>query len=363
MMDNTLGNLFRITTFGESHGKSIGVVIDGLPAGTNISLEKIQAWLDRRKPGQSELTTSRQEKDHVECVSGLEKNVSLGSPLCFLVWNHDVKKKDYQEIKKVFRPSHADFTYEMKYGIRSQSGGGRASARETIGRVIAASVAEQFLQMRWPNFSTVGFVSTVKDITFAYDENILLAREEVDKNFIRCPDKKSARQMEKIILAAKNKGDTVGGIVSCFIYGLPVGLGSPVFDKFDADLAKAMMSLPASKGFDIGMGFDAIKLYGSQHNDPFKKEDGQIIPGSNRSGGVQGGITNGAAVYFRVAFKPVSTVFVKQATVDKKGHKINWKPTSGRHDPCVLPRAVPMVEAMAILVTMDHFLRAAVYKI
>jgi chorismate synthase len=354
---NTFGHSFRVTTFGESHGGAVGCVIDGCPPGYTIDLGKVQAWLDRRRPGQSHLSTPRKEKDRVEALSGLEDGVTLGTPIALIVRNEDAKPKHYDDLKAVFRPSHADYTTFAKYGLRPGSGGGRASARETIGRVAAAAVAEQILTAKLPQFRVVGWVDSVKGERADGLDPQLVTREMVEEHPLRCPDRKNRARLEQIIVDAQKAGDTVGGTIFCAVQGVPPGLGDPVFDKLEAELAKAMMSLPASKGFEIGMGFRATELFGSEHNDPFTSEGGQIRTTANRSGGVQGGISNGELIYFRVAFKPVSTIFKEQDTVDASGEKVRMKPKAGRHDPCVLPRAVPMVEAMAVLVTMDHWLR------
>ena len=356
-MPNTFGHLYRITTFGESHGGGVGVVIDGCPPGYPLDLEAVQAWLNRRRPGQSHLSSPRQEKDRVECLSGLEGGVTLGTPLTLMVRNEDQKPGDYQDMQTVFRPSHADYTTFAKYGVRPSSGGGRASARETIGRVAAAAVAEQILLANIPSLRCVGYVDSVKGKQATITDPETVTREEVDAHPLRCPDQTTRAELEAIITSAQKAGDTVGGTIACVLTGVPVGLGDPVFDKLEADLAKAMLSLPASKGFEIGLGFAATTLFGSEHNDAFTTKDGVIRTVTNRSGGTQGGISNGEAIYFRVAFKPVSTIFKEQDTVDAAGKQQKLKPKTGRHDPCVLPRAVPMVEAMAILVIMDHWLR------
>ena len=354
---NTLGHLFRITSFGESHGPAIGVVIDGCPPGHKISLPKVQAWLDRRRPGQSRLTSPRSEKDQVLCLSGLENGITLGTPLTLVVHNKDMAKGHYKDLSQLFRPSHADYTTIAKYGIGASSGGGRASARETIGRVAAAAIAEQLLASLMPAFKVVAFVDSVKDITAKITHPARLTRAMVEKSAMRCPDTKARTAMERLIDEARDAGDSVGGTIFCGINGVPPGLGEPVFDKLEAELAKAMMSLPASKGFEIGMGFASTLLAGSAHNDAFYMDDGQVRTRTNRSGGIQGGISNGEFIYMRIAFKPVATIFKPQETVTHAGRKAVMQPKGGRHDPCVLPRAVPMVEAMALLVIMDHFLR------
>lgn len=352
-MGNTIGRLFRVTTYGESHGGGIGVVIDGCPPRVALSLERIQAACDRRRPGQSALTSPRQEADRVECLSGLQNGVTLGTPLAFLVRNQDQRADDYQDLQKIFRPSHADFTTQAKYGIRAASGGGRASARETIARVIAGTVAEEVLQTRIEAYTCVAHVDQIGRIAA---ENGIWTRDQVNFNLVRCPDPLAAQKMEAAILAAKSEGDTLGGTIRCRISGVPAGLGEPVFDKLQADLGKAMLSLPAVRAFEIGLGFDAAVLRGSEHNDAFKHEAGKIVPASNRSGGIQGGISNGEDILFRVGFKPVSTIFKPQTTVDEAGREITFAP-KGRHDPCVVPRAVPIVEAMASIIILDHYLR------
>ena len=356
-MPNTFGHSFRITTFGESHGGAVGVVIDGCPPGYTINLDGIQAWLNRRRPGQSKLSSPRQEKDRVECLSGLEHGVTLGTPIALLVRNEDQVPAHYADMKDVFRPSHADYTTWAKYGVKASSGGGRASARETIGRVAAAGVAEQILTAKLPDFRCVAWVDSVKGARAQVADTGAVRREDVESHILRCPDVANRDALERMITDAQKAGDTVGGTIACAISGVPVGLGDPVFDKLEADLAKAMMSLPASKGFEVGLGFAASELYGSEHNDPFTISQGRVRTTTNRSGGIQGGISNGELIYCRIAFKPIATLFQEQDTVDAAGLPVKLKPKMGRHDPCVLPRAVPMVEAMAVLVIMDHWLR------
>jgi chorismate synthase len=359
-MSSSFGHSFRVTTFGESHGGAVGCVIDGCPPGHQISLEVIQKDLARRKPGQSQLTTPRAEPDTVECLSGLEGGVSLGTPICLMVRNQDKRTGDYQDIQQVFRPSHGDFTYAEKYGQRSLGGGGRSSARETIGRVAASSVASQVVKNLCQGAEIVAWVESVKDIVAAEQDDQIVSRELVDASLVRCPDPAASRKMEELILKTKTAGDSVGGVIRCIMRGIPPGLGEPVFDKFEALLAHAMMSLPASKGFEIGEGFSSTKLFGSQHNDEFTLENGKVRTTTNRSGGIQGGISNGEIIYFRVAFKPVSTIFKSQRTVRAdRSSETEFKPESGRHDPCVLPRAVPMIEAMAWLVFADLWLEQA----
>lgn len=361
-MPNTFGHLYRSTTFGESHGGAVGVVIDGCPSGYKLNLAAVQTWLDRRRPGQSRLSSPRKEKDQVECLSGLDEGVTLGTPLTLLVRNEDQVPAHYGDLKQVFRPSHADYTYFAKYGVRAGSGGGRASARETIGRVAAAAVAEQILTKAMPDFRVVAYVESVKGEHGQVLDPALVRREDVEAHPLRAGDPNARERLERIITEAQGKGDTVGGVIACAISGVPAGLGEPVFDKLEADLAKAMMSLPASKGFEVGLGFKATELLGSEHNDAFVPgADGSVRTATNRSGGVQGGISNGEVIFLRVAFKPVATIFKEQDTVNLQGEAVRMRPKAGRHDPCVLPRAVPMVEAMATLVVMDHWLRQRVY--
>jgi len=361
-MANTFGQIFRVTTFGESHGPAVGVVIDGVPGNLPIDIQIIQSWLDRRRPGQSHLTSPRDESDRVEILSGIENHKTLGGPITLIVRNSNTRPADYQELNKVFRPGHADFTTLQKYGVTASSGGGRSSARETIGRVAAAAVGWQMIRQLHPNFDVVAWVRSVKDITMKQDSakqttDELVTRALVERNPTRCPDLETATKMETLIEDVKAKGDSLGGTIRCAIQGLPAGLGEPVFDKLEADLAKAVMSLPATKGFEIGSGFMGTLMTGSQHNDAFVIKESRIGTRTNNSGGVQGGISNGEIISFNVAFKPVSTIFLVQDTVDRTGAEIKFKPAGGRHDPCVLPRAVPMVEAMATLVIADHVLR------
>lgn len=355
-MGSFFGEFYKIATFGESHGVGVGVVIDGCPPGYEIQTDKIQEFLNRRRPGQSHLSSPRGEKDQVRCISGLQGNTTLGTPITLLVMNEDFKPDDYQDMDAVFRPSHADYTTFAKYGIKAPSGGGRASVRETIGRVAAAAVAEQVLHQRIDGFEVCAYVDTVKDVEANKVDLNAVTRKQVEEHPLRCPDVNAREKMEQLILKVKDQGDSVGGLIRCVIRGCPVGLGDPVFDKIEADLAKGMMSLPAAKGFDIGSGFDSITMYGSEHNDAFSMAGDKVKTTTNRSGGVQGGISNGENIYFRVAFKPVSTIFKEQDTVNSAGKEVKLKPKSGRHDPCVLPRAVPIVEAMALLVVMDRYL-------
>ena len=353
---NTFGRLFRITTCGESHGNAIGVVIDGCPPRIEVSPAIVQYYLDQRRPGQSDLTSPRQERDRVEIVSGIEKERTLGSPIAMFVRNTDVRRKDYHP--EVLRPSHADYTYLAKYGIKAQSGGGRASARETVARVAAGAVALQVLKKFTPTLTILTWVDRVKDThcDFSPAQMQELTAAQIERDPLRCPDPDKAKAMHKIITQARDEGDSVGGCIATLVKNCPVGLGEPVFAKLDAQLAHAMLSLPAAKGFELGAGFHGTTLRGSQHNDAFIAQDGQVCTASNHSGGVQGGISNGADIYFRTAFKPVSTIFKTQQTLDTNQQPITYQPQQGRHDPCVLPRAVPIVTAMTALVLTDHLL-------
>lgn len=354
-MGNTFGHLFRITTFGESHGGGVGVVIDGCPPQLEISAQEIQVELDRRRPGQSKITTPRQEADHCEILSGVFAGKTLGTPIAILVRNQDTRPQDYDEMAVKYRPSHADATYEAKYGIRNWQGGGRSSARETIGRVAAGAIAKKILR-QVAGVEIVGYVKRIKDLEGVIDPNTVTL-EQVESNIVRCPDGVCAERMIELIEQVRKAGDSIGGVVECVARNLPKGLGSPVFDKLEADLAKGMMSLPASKGFEIGSGFAGTLLTGSEHNDEFYVDDqGEIRTLTNRSGGVQGGITNGETIILRVAFKPTATIRKEQRTVTAAGEATTLA-AKGRHDPCVLPRAVPMVEAMVALVLCDHLLR------
>jgi chorismate synthase len=354
-MSSTLGTLYRVTTFGESHCKGVGAIVDGCPPGMELTEADIQPQLSRRRPGQSDLTTPRQEDDRVTIYSGTEFGRTLGTPIMLLINNKDQRPQDYGEMSRIPRPSHADFTYQMKYGIRASSGGGRSSARETIGRVAAGAIAEKWLRQTY-GIEIVAWVSAVGDIEAPVVDPERISRTAVDATLVRCPDAATAARMEeriKEILAAK---DSTGGILTCVCRNVPVGLGEPVFDKLEARLAQAMLSLPATKGFDIGSGFAGTRMRGSLHNDPFVTKGGQLGTGTNHSGGVQGGISNGEPVVFRVAFKPVATIGMAQETVDFDGHAVTLE-AKGRHDPCVVPRAVPIVESMAALVLMDMALQ------
>ena len=354
-MGNSFGQLFRITTFGESHGGGIGVVIDGCPPKIDISEADIQRELDRRRPGQSKITTQRHEEDRCEILSGVFEGQTLGTPIGMLVRNKDARPQDYSEVAKKFRPSHADFTYEAKYGIRNWQGGGRASARETIGRVAAAAVAQKVLRVFYPKIDIVAYVAQIHELAGKIDRS-KVKTADVDANIVRCPDKAAAKKMILLIEKTRAEGDSLGGVIECVVRNAPVGLGEPVFDKLEADLAKAMLSLPATKGFEIGSGFSSTRMRGSEHNDPFEMRSGKVRTSTNFSGGIQGGISNGEEIYFRVAFKPTATITREQKTVSTSREQTKLA-ARGRHDPCVLPRAVPMVEAMAALVLCDHALR------
>ena len=351
-MSNTFGHLFRLTTFGESHGEAIGGVIDGMPAGIDIDMDFIQQELNRRRPGQSVLTTSRQEADKVELLSGVFEGKSTGTPIGFLVRNTNQHSNDYDNLHDVFRPSHADFTYYIKYGIRDHRGGGRSSARETIARVVGGAIAKLALRQIGVSITAytqqVGCIRLEKSYT-AYDFN------EIERNPVRCPDPEKAAEMEALIKEVKEAGDTIGGAICCVVKGCPVGLGEPVFGKLHAALASAMMSINAAKGFEYGEGFNGLAMRGSEQNDIFYNNDGTISTRTNHSGGIQGGISNGQDIYFRVAFKPVATLLSEQQTVDINGNEAIVK-AKGRHDPCVLPRAVPIVEAMTAMTILDYYL-------
>jgi chorismate synthase len=354
-MGNTFGQLFRVTTFGESHGGGIGVVIDGCPSRLDLSEGQIQQELDRRRPGQSNLTTQRREEDRCEILSGVFGGQTLGTPIAILVRNKDARPEDYSEIKSKFRPSHADYTYEAKYGIRNWQGGGRASARETIGRVAAGAIAKKILATLYANFEIVAYVTKIHELTAKVDR-AAVKMKDVENNIVRCPDAAAAKRMISLIEKVRGEGDSVGGAIECVVRGIAAGLGEPVFDKLEADLAKAMLSIPAAKAFEIGSGVTATRMRGSEHNDAFEVHAGKIRTKTNHSGGVQGGISNGEDIYFRVAFKPPSTIALQQKTVTTLKEPTELA-ARGRHDPCVLPRAVPIVEAMAALVLCDHALR------
>ncbi|MBC8363401.1 MAG: chorismate synthase [Actinobacteria bacterium] len=353
-MGSTYGTLFRVATWGESHGGGIGVVVDGCPPRLPLSVEDLQHDLDRRRPGQSSLTTQRREGDEAEILSGIFEGRTLGSPIAILVRNADARPEAYEHLRDVYRPSHADFTYDAKYGIRNWQGGGRASARETIGRVAAGAIARKLLADA-AGIDVLAWVSRVHTIGSTVDSGSVTL-EQVEADPTRCPDPDAAAAMTFAIEDARRNGDSLGGIVTCVARNMPAGLGEPVFDRLEADLAKGMLSLPAVKGFDIGAGFDAVAMTGLEHNDPFVPGVEGPTTSSNRSGGVQGGISNGADLVFRVAFKPTATISSAQDTVDTGNNPVTLEAT-GRHDPCVLPRAVPMVEAMALLTLADHWLR------
>src|SRR6186713_3314196 len=363
MSFNTFGHMFRVTTFGESHGIAIGCVVDGCPPLIPLTNEDIQHDLDRRRPGQSRFTTQRQEPDAVKILSGVMAHpetgvqVTTGTPIALLIENSDQRSKDYADIRDKFRPGHADFTYEKKYGLRDYRGGGRSSARETASRVAAGAIAKQVI----PEIKINAFVSSVGDIFIdkPYQD---LDFSKTESNPVRCPDEATAQKMEERIREIRKEGDTIGGTVTCVIQNMPIGLGEPVFDKLHAELGKAMLSINAVKGFEYGSGFCGVTLRGSQHNDEFYNEGGRIRTRTNHSGGIQGGISNGEDIYFNVAFKPVATIMQDQTSVDKQGHETTVS-GKGRHDPCVLPRAVPIVESMAALVLADFLLRSKVSKL
>jgi chorismate synthase len=352
-MGNTFGSLFRISTWGESHGGGIGVVVDGCPPQLPLTVEDIQFELDRRRPGQSDITTPRKESDTASIVSGVYEGKTLGTPIAIYVPNSDHRPEAYKEMKDKFRPSHADFTYQEKFGIRNHEGGGRSSARETIGRVAAGAIAKKILE-RAGGVEIRAFISRIHDIEAAITEFPSL--EAVEASPVRCPDPETAEKMADRIREVRGAGDSVGGQIECRVRNLPVGLGVPVFDRLEADLAKAMLSIPATKGFEIGSGFAGTRLKGSEHNDRFVNKSGRVGTETNRSGGVQGGISNGEELVFRVAFKPTATLIQNQQTVDQSGQETELM-GRGRHDPCVLPRAVPIVEAMSSLVLVDHWMR------
>ena len=356
-MPNSFGHLFRITTWGESHGPAIGVTVDGCPPRLPISAAEIQAELDRRRPGQSDITTPRKEADTVEILSGVYQGVTTGTPICMLVRNTDQRSSAYNEMKAAFRPSHADYTYQTKFGVRDPNGGGRSSARETIGRVAAGAIAKKILASRGVELRA--YITRIHDIvTPAAALEAFPSLEQIEATAVRCPHPGTAEAMIARIKAVRSEGDSVGGVIQCRARGLPVGLGEPVFDRLEADLAKAMLSLPATKGFEVGSGFAGAALRGSEHNDLFENRDGKVRTVTNRSGGVQGGISNGEELVFNVAFKPTATILQSQATVDLAGQPTELM-GKGRHDPCVVPRAVPIVEAMAALVLLDHWMRDA----
>jgi chorismate synthase len=354
-MASTFGTLFRISTWGESHGGGVGVVIDGCPPRLPLSEEDIQPDLDRRRPGQSDIVTPRKEADTCKILSGVFRGVTLGTPISIMVPNTDARPEAYSEMETHFRPSHADFTYQSKYGVRNWEGGGRSSARETIGRVAAAAVAKKILRALFPGIEIFAWVSRIHDIESRVDANSVTL-DAIESNAVRCPDPSAAEAMIARIKKIRSEGNSVGGLIDAAVRGMPVGLGEPVFDRLEADLAKAMLSLPATKGFEVGSGFAGTLLTGAEHNDPFEIRDGRVHTKTNHSGGVQGGISNGEPLTFRVAFKPTATISKPQSTVTVEGSESTLA-ARGRHDPCVLPRAVVMVEAMTALVLVDHALR------
>jgi len=355
---NEFGKIFKFTTFGESHGKAIGVVIDGVPAGLEIDEEFIQSEMDRRRPGKNKFATARNEADKVEILSGVFEGVSTGTPIAMVIFNTNQKSKDYSNIKDVYRPSHADYTYQEKYGIRDYRGGGRASARETIARVVAGAIAK--LMLKQYGVSIQAYTSSVGPVKIEkpYTE---LNLDEAEKNIVRCADPEVAEKMIEYIDEVRKDKDSVGGVITCVVKGVPVGLGEPVFNKLHAELGHAMLSINAVKGFEYGMGFDAAKMHGSQHNDEFFMDGGKVRTKTNNAGGILGGISSGEDIYFNVAFKPVATILKEQHTVTKDGKEVT-STVKGRHDPCVLPRAVPIVEAMAAMVLADAVLYNKIYR-
>lgn len=354
-MGNHFGEIFRISTFGESHGGGVGVIIDGCPPGIPLDIEQIQTELDRRRPGQSEIVTPRNEADAAEVLSGIHEGFTLGTPISIHVRNKDQRPGAYDEMAVKYRPSHADYTYDAKFGRRNPNGGGRSSARETIGRVAAGAVAKVVLNHLVPNLEVLAWVNSVKDLKAQVDPNSV-TNAQIESNIVRTGDLNMVEPMIDLIKATRAEGNSIGGTVAAVVRGCPPGLGSPVFDRLEADLAKAMLSLPATKGFEVGSGFVGTIMTGREHNDPFYLEEGTVRTRTNNSGGVQGGISNGENILFRVAFKPVATIMTSQETVSSAMEETKLK-GKGRHDPCVLPRAVPMVEAMTRLVVLDHLLR------
>lgn len=351
-MRNTFGNIFTLTTFGESHGEAVGGIVDGMPAGIEVDMEFIQHQLDRRRPGQSQITTQRKEPDHVELLSGVYKGKTTGTPIGFMVRNTNQRSSDYNNMVDLFRPSHADYTYYNKYGLRDPRGGGRSSARITISRCVGGALA--MLALRQLGITIQAYTTQVGDIKLEGDYTHY-DLSQIDSNIVRCPDQEKAQQMEALIREVKADGDTIGGVIACVIKGCPVGLGEPEFDKLHAQLGAAMLSINAVKGFEYGLGFDGVSQRGSQQNDVFVADHGHITTSTNNSGGIQGGISNGQDIYFRVAFKPVATLLRSQNTVDANGCATVLQ-AKGRHDPCVLPRAVPIVESMAAMVLLDDYL-------
>ena len=360
MSSNSFGKTFHISTYGESHGVAIGVTIDGCPSGVDFDLDLVQRDLDRRRPGQSKIVTQRKERDAVKLLSGVFEGKTTGTPIAMVIYNEDQRSKDYSHIAEKYRPSHADFTYGEKYGVRDYRGGGRSSARETAARVAAGAVAKQVLRQAH-HVEIYAYVDQVGNLTLDKDHTEV-DLSLIENNVVRCPDPNTAAAMEDLIKRVKKEGDTIGGVVKGIIKGCPIGLGAPAFDKLHADLGKAMLSINACKGFDYGSGFAGVTMRGSQHNDQFVNDGGQISTTTNFSGGIQGGISNGMDIYFRVAFKPVATLMRDQPSIDERGEKTTVS-GKGRHDPCVVPRAVAIVEAMAALVLVDHMLRNRTVKI
>lgn len=359
MAGNTFGQIFRLTSFGESHGPAIGGVIDGCPPGLTLNFDAIYNQLRRRRPGQNKLTSPRKEEDELEILSGVFEGITLGTPIGFLVRNNDVRSSDYETIKDVYRPSHADFTYSARYGHRDYRGGGRSSARETLARVVAGSVAEQLLDIF--GVKIVAWVSQIGHVV-SQSQKVNWRRAEIDGSPVRCPELDASAQMEAYLEQLILEGDTAGGIITCCISGVPAGWGEPVFDKLHADIGKAMLGINAVKGFSLGAGFKSVRMKGSEHNDPFALEGGKTTTLTNNSGGVQGGISNGEPIIFEVAFKPVASIKKSQRTINNKGDELELS-IQGRHDPCVVPRAVPIVEAMSALVLADHALRTQAIKL
>lgn len=355
MTGNSFGQSFKITTCGESHGGALAVIIDGCPPGLAIQEADIQKELDRRKPGQSDITTPRKESDVIHILSGVFNGKTTGTPILLLAHNSDMRPEDYSELKNIYRPSHADFTYQMKYGLRDFRGSGRASARETLARVAAGAIAKKYLKEKL-NIEILSYVEQVGAIRMPACQLDQIKCQNIESNSVRCPDLKIAKEMIALIESVRDKGDSIGGVIKCVIRGVPYGLGEPVFDKLPADLAKAMLSINAVKGFEIGSGFKGVELLGSQHNDPFETTQSGIKIKTNHAGGTLGGISTGEDIYFRVAFKPVATISQLQHTVNMQEEPVSIQ-AKGRHDPCVLPRAVPIVDAMSALVIMDHYLR------
>lgn len=358
-MGSSFGRLFRVTTYGESHGEALGCVVENCPAGLTLTEKDIQGDLDRRRPGQSRVTTPRDEADRVKILSGTFEEKTIGAPIAMAVFNENAREKDYSDIKDIFRPSHADFTYHARYGHRAWRGGGRSSARATIGIVAAGAVAKKILREK-AGVEIVGYVSQIKDLRLETDldlESIVTLRETIESNPVRTPDAVLAEKMVRLIQDTRQAGDSLGGVVSCAAVGVPAGWGDPVFDRLDALIAHAMLAIPATKGVEIGSGFSAVTMTGSEHNDAFRMKDGKVTTATNYSGGIQGGISNGMPITLRVAFKPTATISREQESVDIHGEETTLK-VKGRHDPCVLPRAVPIVEAMLALVLVDQFMLA-----